>query len=153
MFRFRLQRVLEIRERTEQEAAGKLAEAREHAAAASQACEALEAMQADSRVRLAAFPGNARSVGELQRAGLLLDQLGQQVAAAREALGAAEARVEQSLSEYTAAFQDRRVLDKLRERHLESWRGAEVQGDRVAMDGIALTQFGRRAASGLLTGS
>ena len=148
MFRFRLQRVLDLRERTEQEAAGRLADARERADAASRACQTLEAIQTDSRARLAAFPGNARSVGELQHADLLLDQLGQQVAHARDALRAAEGRVEQSLAEYTAAFQERRVLDRLRERHLDNWRSGEVQADRMTMDDVALAKFGRRDPSG-----
>jgi flagellar export protein FliJ len=46
-----------------------------------------------------------------------------------------------------SAFQDRRALDLLRERHLESWRAAETQLDRQTMDEIALTRFTQAAAN------
>jgi len=41
----------------------------------------------------------------------------------------------------TAAFKDRRVLDRLRERHEETYRATAEQTDRRAMDDIALSRF------------
>jgi flagellar export protein FliJ len=41
----------------------------------------------------------------------------------------------------TTAFQDRRVLDRLRERHQETYRADTEQTDRRTMDDIALNRF------------
>jgi flagellar FliJ protein len=43
------------------------------------------------------------------------------------------------------AARDRRVLDRLKARHAETWHADKALKDRVAMDEIALAQFSRRA--------
>lgn len=42
------------------------------------------------------------------------------------------------------AARDRRVLDRLKERHTGVWRAEEAARDRVQMDEVALTQFARK---------
>lgn len=42
------------------------------------------------------------------------------------------------------AARDRRVLDRLKERHTDAWRTDEATKDRVHMDEVALTQFARK---------
>ena len=42
------------------------------------------------------------------------------------------------------AARDRRVLDRLKERHTDVWRAEEAARDRVHMDEVALTQFARK---------
>lgn len=147
MFNFRLQRVLDLRAKHEKDAAIRLAEAEERAEAAERARAALEAVRAENAARLAAAHGGG-TVGQLRSLGLVLESLDVRIGHAGTAVEAAEEGVRRSADEMRAAFRDRRVLDRLRERHLESWRAEEVQADRASMDSIALTRFVQKRASG-----
>ena len=143
MFRFRLQRVLELRERREQAVATELVQAKDAASAARETREALESARTD----LASAPAVASSVGELLNLAFLLEQLDARVTDADSAVGEADETVTRVQDALRVAFQDRRALDLLRERHLDSWRAAETQLDRQTMDEIALTRFTQAAAN------
>jgi len=143
MFKFRLQRVLDLRAKREEEAATELAEAREAAEQARLAAEALR--NAREQAAAAGVPG-ARPVGYLQNASYLLAQIDQQVDAARQAAHEAEGVVRERFAAFATAFQERRVLDKLREKDHDAWRAAAVQLDRATMDAIALTRFTQPAS-------
>ncbi|HEX7238954.1 MAG TPA: flagellar export protein FliJ [Longimicrobiaceae bacterium] len=146
MFNFRLQRVLDLRAKREQEVAVKLAEARDRADDARRAQAALEAVRTENRERLAHAHGGGRTVGQLRSLGFVLESLDRRITDAAGVVEAADAGVHASMLEMSDAFRDRRVLDRLRERHLESWRIEEVQQDRAAMDAIALTRFVQKGA-------
>jgi flagellar export protein FliJ len=143
VFRFRLQRVLELRERREQAVATELVQAKDAASAARETRESLESARTD----LASAPAGASSVGELLNLAFLLEQLDVRVSDADTAVGEADEAVNRVQDALRVAFQDRRALDLLRERHLESWRAAETQLDRQTMDEIALTRFTQAAAN------
>jgi flagellar export protein FliJ len=145
MFKFRLQRVLDLRAKREEEAATELAEAREAAERAQLEAEALR----KARVQAAAAGGapGARPVGQLQNTSYVLSQIDLQVDAAHQAAHAAEGVVRERFAAFATAFQERRVLDKLREKDHDSWRAAAVQLDRATMDAIALTRFAQPAVS------
>ena len=143
MFKFRLQRLLELRSKREQETATQLARARSQAEAARAAYESLAAARSESRERLQGAVTGAPSVGQLQHLSYVLERLDQRITEAGETMQSAEEDVRRTQGEFDAAFKNRRVLDKLRERHLEAWRTDEVQDDRRHMDGIALAQFTR----------
>jgi flagellar FliJ protein len=140
MFRFRLQRVLDLRAQREQELGMALAAARTAAESARLRCEALESVREAER---AAIGESECSVGELRTLALALDCLDAHVAAAQDAAAAAERSVAQLQDDFTNAFQQRRVIDRLRERHHETWRTAEAQDDRDTMDDIALSRHQR----------
>jgi flagellar FliJ protein len=146
VFKFRLQRVLDLRTKREQEVATQLSEARTQVEAAQRACDEMEEVQRQGRARLAAAHGADPTVGQLQNLSYLVAQLSQHVEEARSAVQSAEANAEKVKSEFTAALQERRVLDRLREKHLETWKADEVQADRSAMDEIALARFTRTGA-------
>ena len=139
MFRFRLQQVLDLRERQERHLAGQLAAAMgaEHAAK-----EALDGLRAERESGAGGdHAGQSHSVGELANVAFIMQQLDGQIACANDMVSAANdsvARVQEAL---TAAFKDRRVLDRLRERHEETYRVTTEQTDRRAMDDIALSRF------------
>jgi flagellar FliJ protein len=143
MFRFRLQRVLELREEHEQSVATQLVQARDVASAAREVRDTLESARTD----LAAQGRQPASVGELQNLSFLMEQLDVRMTDAHSAVGDADEAVDRVQSELRAAFQDRRAIDLLRERHLESWKAAETQLDRQTMDEIALTRFTQTAAN------
>jgi flagellar protein FliJ len=145
MFQFRLQRVLELREKTEQEAAVRLAEARTEADAAHHAAAVLEAIREEGIEAISRGHATPRSAGQLQNASFLIEHLNRQLNEAHGVTEAAEANLHRKLIEFTAAFQERRVLDRLRDRQHEEWKADAVHADRQLMDGIALIRFARRA--------
>ncbi|HLV26666.1 MAG TPA: flagellar FliJ family protein [Gemmatimonadales bacterium] len=140
-FRFRLQRLLELRSNHEQQVAIRLANARETAAARRVQHDALVASHDEGRRQLR---DTGHAAGELQALGVMLEHLEQHVSiAATEAREAAEVvcGVE---SDMRAASQARRVLDRLRERRAEEWRVEVSSNDRATMDAVALTRFVNR---------
>lgn len=139
MFHFRLQKVLDLRERQERELATRLAQAMSERETAEQRLQMLQMTRDMSAQSLA--PSGARSVGELANLAFLLEQLDGHIAHANDEVQAAEANVSQTKDALTTAFQDRRVLDRLRERQREEHRVTAEQHDRRSMDDIALTRF------------
>jgi flagellar protein FliJ len=143
MFKFRLQRVLEMREKREEEAATQLAAARDAASRALEAAHALEAAQRAQLEQVAAVSGSGVSVGQLQNLTLLVEAMGAQVDDAYREVDTAQLQVRDQFAKFAAAFKDRQVLNKLREKDHLAWRSAEAQADRSQMDDIALSQFVR----------
>ena len=145
MFRFSLQRVLELKARREQAAAIELARTRTAADEAQRECEALAQARAEGTRQMTA--GARPTVGDLQNAGYLLQRLDERIAAAQNLAVKAEEKVTASVGHFTAASQERRVLDRLRERHLVNWQSEQVQIDRKTMDDIALSRFTQSAST------
>ena len=148
MFRFSLQRVLELKARREEAAATELARTRAGAEQARLAREGLEAAREEGvRQVTGARQGAMPTVGELRNSGFLLQQLQGRIELARQAESAAEAKVEESMAAFTVASQERRVLDRLREKHLEGWQAEQSHADRQTMDAIALTRFTQKSTA------
>jgi flagellar FliJ protein len=140
MFRFRLQQVLNLREQRETEIATQLARALN---AEQDAKEQLDDLQTTrfASAALAADNSQGRSIGELTNLAFIMEQLDEQIATATEAVHVASEAVNNVKDALTVAFQDRRVLDRLRERHEESYRVSEEQQNRRTMDDIALSRY------------
>jgi flagellar FliJ protein len=151
MFRFRLQRVLELRERHERDAATALTRAQDTAAAARREAVTLAAARAElasERPGASAAGGRAGvPVGALHNLSFLLDRLDERVALAGAAVHSAEGTVGEREGALRAAFRDRRALDRLRERHEDAWRAGAAAADRQLMDEIALTRFAQGPAT------
>ncbi|MDQ2889525.1 MAG: flagellar export protein FliJ [Gemmatimonadota bacterium] len=139
MFRFRLQQVLELRENQERHLAGQLASALDAERAARKALDGLRA-ERDAGAS-SAYKGTPQSVGELTTIAFIMQQLDGQIMDAHDVVSAANDSVSQVKEALTEAFKDRRVLDRLRERHEETYRITAEQTDRRAMDDIALSRF------------
>lgn len=142
MFRFPLQRILDIKAKREEEIARELATARTAADDARRAHDSLAAAHDAGREQLASR--TTPTVGEMRALSLVLGHLRDHVSAAALENEAAEAAVAQVHSQLTAALQERRVLDKLRERRFEAHQAEAASQDRKAMDAIALTRFAHR---------
>jgi flagellar FliJ protein len=148
MFRFRLQRVLELRERHERDAATALTRARDAAEAARRDAAALAAARAELAAR-----GRRGRAGRRAGGGAAQPRLPRSTAwtsawpSAGAAVRAAEGAVGEREGALRAAFRDRRTLDRLRERHQDAWRAGAAAADRQAMDEIALTRFGQSGAA------
>lgn len=143
-FSFRLQRVLELREKKEQAAAAQAAAARTQADAAKAAREALETIRAAGRERMHEAHGRMTqlpSVGELRQMGVVLEALDTRVAQASTTHAAAEQTARAAQEQLAAAFRERRVLDRLKEKQQVAWQAEAIRQDLADMDGIALTRF------------
>ncbi len=143
MFRFRLQRVLELRLEAEQAAAGVLAVARENAERARDALELLDALHERTRLQINEAQTDDPRIGHLRQLGLVLQSLEARVDSAVAVRQSADAAVEIAQATLDAAARDRRVLDRLKERHATAWRATEAHQDQLQMDEIALARFGR----------
>lgn len=145
MFRFRLQRLLDLREAHERTRATEVARAEATCETARAALAELEAARDHGRERLNAAASGAGTVGEIRNLVFVLEQMDRQVAGAASAMYAAEGVAEAARRELHEAHVERRVLDRLRDRHEAGWREAEVSADRQAMDAIALTRHTQRS--------
>ncbi len=150
MFKFRLQRVLEMRTQTEQDAATRLAEARTSEEAATLERQRLEAARDEGMMKAASAAAAQPTIGQLQNFRFLVDRLNDEIAAAQVDAEAAAADVQERLQEYSSAFRDRHMIDKLREKAFESHRSEEAQADRKLMDSVALARF-LRSRRGMAT--
>ena len=147
MFRFRLQRILDMRQKREQAIAVQLAEARSSEENARLAAEALERARDEGAVSASRAQSRNLSAGQLQNLRYVVDRMGDHVRFAAQEADEAREKADRKLVEFTAAFRDRKVLDRLRERALDGWRADEVKADRRVMDEIALSRFARRNGS------
>ena len=146
MFKFRLQRVLEMRVQSEQDAATRLAAARSEAEAALLERLRLEEVRDQGIEHASASTGMQPKIGQLQNIRFLVERLNDEIEVAQQEVEAAAEGVRERLEEYSSAFRDRRMIDKLREKALETHRTEEVQADRKAMDSVALSRFIRARA-------
>jgi flagellar FliJ protein len=144
MFKFSLQRVLELRAKREREMAGQLARARTAADEARDRCDAIEAARDAGRERMSSPAPEARSVGEMQHLSFVLEQLDQHVQTADAVARKAEDTAVRVRHDLTAALVERRILDRLRDRLLDEYRSGEVRQDRTTMDDIAASRFVQR---------
>jgi flagellar FliJ protein len=147
MFKFRLQRVLELREENEQEKARLLANAEAVAEQARANRDELVRMREESRTELLAAQTGHSRVGQLQQLNIVVVALEQRILLANDAVANAEKLVVDARHAVELAARDRQVLDRLKEKHAQVWRMEELHADRQHMDEIALSRFGRNRES------
>jgi flagellar FliJ protein len=143
-FRFRLQKVLELRERLELESATRLAAARHEADVAMTLMKDLEGARARGVDKAGETVAGSTSAGELQRIALLIEQLDQHLDVAENAHREAGEKATDLAVAFERAFTDRQIIERLRNRKLADWRDAEQRTDQATMDEVALTQHTRR---------
>lgn len=142
-FKFRLQRILELKEKAEQAKAQQLGIAQDAADLARRDRDTLSELHSTSRAEVDAAQRNAPRIGHLQQLGVVLQALDQRLETADESVRAADATVADAQKLLELAARDRRVLDRLKERHTDQWRVEEAHKDRLGMDEIALARFSR----------
>jgi flagellar export protein FliJ len=140
MFRFRLQSVLELRAAVEKDSAVVLSEARVRAdMARAERARLLDALS-QNVAHLHSSNGSAK-VGEMRSRSEAVTRLEARVANASDQVNAAETQVVESDVAFQAAFRERHVLDRLKDRYSLLWRQAASRGHLTEMDGIALARF------------
>ena len=145
-FKFRLQRILELREQSEQAKARTLASARDSADAAHRAKDEIANLRDHSKQHINTTANSGPRIGHLHQLGFVLASLDERVLLAADAAKLADDDVRNAQGMLEEAARDRRVLDRLKSRHAETWRAESAHKDRLAMDEIALAQFSRKAA-------
>ena len=148
-FRFRLQKVLDLRAAVEREKARRLADARRDAADARRARDDLESIRNSGREILTGAHGSGGSVGHLLNLEYVLERMESQLEEADAACAEAEKDVESTLREYHAASRERRTLDQLKEKRLEVWKREADRQEQKAIDEVAVTRFGRGKAAAM----
>ena len=145
-FKFRLQRILELREQSEQAKARILASARDSADAAHRAKDEIANLRDHSKQHINTTANSGPRIGHLHQLGFVLASLDERVLLAADAAKLADDDVRIAQGMLDDAARDRRVLDRLKSRHADTWRAESAHKDRLAMDEIALAQFSRKAA-------
>lgn len=140
-YSFRLQRLLDLRRKKEQEAAGHVAAARAAATDAERHRDGVTSLRDATRQEMLPAPGQTVRVADLHEVVFRVKALDNQVAGATEATIAAERSVQEKMAALGVAMQHRRVLDRLNERRTEEWRVAEARQERDVMDEIARSRY------------
>ncbi|MEP7344000.1 MAG: flagellar export protein FliJ [Gemmatimonadaceae bacterium] len=140
MFKFPLQRLLELRELREQAMARDLANARDVADAQREQHDTLATARDSAQIRVSSAASQGPTIGELVSLTYAATQLGERTDAAREQTEVAEANVEGRLLALTSAAKDRQMLDRLRSKRLGEYRADAAQLERTTMDAIALSR-------------
>lgn len=144
MFRFRLQRVLELREQREKAEALALADAERVAAVARAERDQLTALHSASRATLSRAQTADPTVGQLQHLDYVLSALDERIGQASADVESSENVVSEARRTLEFAARDRRVLDRLKDKHEDAHNAVVQHQDRVHMDEIALGRFTRR---------
>lgn len=142
-FRFRLQTVLDLRERSERESAKRLLDARSEAEVARNAREDLEAVREAGRTLLTDAHGAGGAVGHLQNMAYVLGTVDQHIEDAHAVCQQADEHVVEQMTSYHEAFRQRKTIGQLKERKFEQWRSAEIKHEQKTMDEVALTRYAR----------
>ena len=142
----RLLAMLQYRGFVRQDAATRLVSARTEEEAALLERLRLEAVRDEGMLRATAPAGEQPKIGQLQNLRFLVERLNDEIEVAQQEVEAAAEGVRERLEEYSSAFRERHMIDKLREKALETHRSEEVQADRKAMDSVALSRFIRARA-------
>lgn len=143
-FRFRLQRLLDLRQLAEREAAIALATARNAEQEAIREKDAIAARREATRALLLPPAGSHCRVSELRQVAVLLERLDVSTAQAEYQLSRAANQVHQKQVQLGETVTNRRTLDRLKERQLESWRIADDRSERAVMDDIGRARFAER---------
>lgn len=133
-FRFRLDRVLRLRERAEREQARALGEAlREEAAREAEARAAAERL-ARAAEQIGAADGHELPAGALANLRLARGAAEEQVDAARERVDEAGRQVDEERERWHEKRRDVRTLEKLREHRHEEWKLDETRREQKQSD-------------------
>ncbi len=146
IFKFRLQRLLDLRTAHERAKSVEMVQAEAVCDATRATLTNLEAARDAGRTGQLPPTGAGGTVGQLRNVAFVVEQLDRQVESAATAMNAAESAAAVVRQDLSTAHVERRVLDRLRDRQAAGWRDAESRADRQTMDNIALVRFSQRAA-------
>jgi len=140
-FRFRLQRLLEIRQQETKMALNNFAQARIATQTAARRLEAASARRAESAERLLARRQSRMTVLEWRQSAELHEALVAAEWLAAERLAAARQEEERRRWELTEAERREKVLERLRDRRAAEFERAMLAAEQAAIDEMAQTVY------------
>jgi len=143
-FPFRLDRLLDLRHRTEKERAEALGRAAREEAERRDAKERAEVRLRDSREQAMPAAGAAQPAGALRNLGLAITAAAQHADATAAASDEARRALEGERHRYQEARRDRRVIERMREKRYEDWTREADRTEQREIDGLALDRHVRR---------
>jgi flagellar FliJ protein len=145
-FRFSLERVRALRERTEDQAKEALAGAMQDQLRSEREADEAAARVAQARTAqldAAALPTSAHDLIARQA---YLERSEQAHRMSRDILGRSEAQVQQRRTALTEAARDRQALERLKEHRRQDHEREAARVENATLDEIAINGFRRRAA-------
>ncbi len=137
MFRFRLEKVLQHRRREVEARSREVASRREvHARARAAHEQAARELQQAREAAAAARGQGPLDAAALARTGAWFDARQAELHRLAEHVAGAAADVEAAQERLTTAWQDREVLERLRDRQHRDWRQEQARRERRALDEI-----------------
>jgi flagellar export protein FliJ len=140
-FKFRLQRVLELREEAARARSVALAEAEGQATAARETRDALADARDAGKQTLTNASNSGTTVGTLQQMQFVIGALDQRLEQADSSIVTADSLVKRAQDELRTAFHAKHALSTLRDKQEDAHRASAQATDRALMDEIALTRF------------
>lgn len=151
MFRFRLERVLQHRQREVDTCSREVARAQRLVQEAEAGVAAATRQLQQSRAEIAARRLVSLDREELQRACSWQDELVRRQAVAEARLVSARQSMQAAQEKLRQAWRDREVLERLRSRQRQEWEQEQARRERHALDEIGAIRSalaGRHGASG-----
>lgn len=139
-FRFKLDPILDVRLRAEDDRAQELAAALGNQEALRRRREELEEARVVKTVEIVESSGTGESVGQLKNFRFVLDWLDSRIQTAHEQENEATDVVSTKRDAYGQAVRDRMTLDRLKGRRKEAWEADERRAEQGQMDEIAATR-------------
>ena len=139
MFRFKLQRVLDVRRQVRERVEAELASIRKRLA---QAKDALEALADRRRASVETFRERKTfTVEELKLFNYYVDGLAFRILDGKKAVSAIETELENKILELLETRQDEQVMARLREKDLGRYRKEIARKETAFLDEVALRRF------------
>ncbi len=142
-FRFRLETVRKLRQRTEEDRAGDLADAITQAGSANEAREQVEAIERAGREQLNQMEGGVARQKSVQ---VMLDHLEHHHDEALEKCREAEEAVRDRQEAFVSAVTERRAIERLKDRREKSWRQDVSRREQKTLDEVNSTRHAREGA-------
>lgn len=146
-FRFRLERVRALRERSEDQAKQALADAMQSHAVASNALNTAQAQVDGARAAQLEAAGTRSTVADLLARQAFLERSERAVHASRQDLERHEQHLEQRRHALSQAAQERQALERLKETRRADHEREVARREALTLDEIAITGYRRRAAA------
>jgi flagellar protein FliJ len=140
VFRFKLDPILDVRMRTEDQKAQELAAAQRHREELRRRREELEAARVVKTVQIGEASDAGESVGQLKNLRFVLDWIDGRIQTAHAAESEATTNVSTQQDAYSQAVRDRMTLDRLKDRRRVAWDADQRRAEQNEMDEIATTR-------------
>ena len=139
-FRFRLEKLRDLRTAEEQGKARALAKARDAVARLESVIDGVVDSEAGVLERIGTMLQGGPRAGAVQNMQVMLGQLRRQRAVAEVERVKAQEELNAALLAYQDAFREREILDRLRARQMDSWNRDEQRREQAVLDEVGRHQ-------------